>query len=307
MEARLPTPQHGDGVGQDIGHGSQEPALPAEHARHQPRQAEGNGAGPRGSHGDVHAQPGGHPGGGPRLQPPLGGDHHHTQGGGDAAQGDQVPQDGELGQGDEDGASQDHQADDLPGGEAPLLPPARPGGEGHPVEVAGRPGEQQLGAEKDDLGGVPPAVRQIDEAGGAVEKGGHQGHEPHALVEPDIVEGEGHREDEDGRRHIAQARCEPQKGQVAKSRPHQGAEAVQPRAGTAHQSQTEGGPAAENLRTGQHGPQKEADGALRSPDQRRSPQHQPSRPGQVLTGPGRFHFQSSVCRHGLSPPMYLER
>ena len=96
-EARLPAPQHRDGVGQDIGHGGQEPALSAEHARHQPRQAEGDGAGPGSPHGDIHAQPGGHPGGSPDLQPPLGGDHHYAQGGGDAAQGDQVPQNGELG------------------------------------------------------------------------------------------------------------------------------------------------------------------------------------------------------------------
>ena len=193
LGAPLPGPQHHHRVGEDVGHGAPRPGPALKDAGDQAGAAVAHGAGPvPAAPGQVHAQPGGYAGGSADTQVPLGGKDHDRQGGQDTAGGDDVPHQGELRQGDEDGASKDEEAGQLPGGELTLLPPVQPGGEGGAVEVDAGAGEQQFSEEKDHGGDLPAPLSQIDEAGGAGKRRRHHRHEPAALVQLNIEKGEGH-------------------------------------------------------------------------------------------------------------------
>ena len=103
VEPVLPRPQHRQGVGQHVGHRGGQPPLPVEHPGHHPRQGVGHGVEGQAPGGEIHPQPGGHPHRGPHADAPgVGGGHHRHRGG--QPPGGQIPEEGEPGQGEQQGA-----------------------------------------------------------------------------------------------------------------------------------------------------------------------------------------------------------
>ena len=158
VKALRPGPQHRQGIGEHIGQGGGQTALPVEHPAHHPGEGEGHGVEGHTSRRQIHPKAAGHPHRGPHADAALVGGGHHRRRGGAAAH-RQVAQQGDLGQGEQQGARQNEQAHRLPGGEALLLPLFRPGGEGDAVEVGRRPAQEQLGAEEDQALWRPAPVR----------------------------------------------------------------------------------------------------------------------------------------------------
>ena len=105
--------------------------------------------------------------------------------------------------------------------------PAHPEGE----EPGGKGGQGQLGDKADDPGELPALFRQIDEPGQRPHEGGAQRHEKPGGVEFQVIEGEGHRVDQDGRGGVAKGVHQRLGEHIAHDRPHQGAEAPGPRPG----------------------------------------------------------------------------
>ena len=268
-----------------------------EHTGHHPGQGVGHGVKGHPAGGQVHTQTNRHADGGSDADASLVGHRHHRHRGSKAAY-RQIPQQGQLGQGEQQGSQQQQQADGLPGGQSLFLTLFGPGGEGNAVEVYRRPTQQQFSAEEDQTFRRPALVGQVDEAGNPVDGGGGQRHKPAFPVGPYVKEGEGHRKDQHTGRCVPQALHKALHGQVAEAGPQQGAEAVQPRAGGSHQSQSEGGIAPEDLRPRQQGPQQKADDALGKAHQRRSTEYHLSRLPGLLPQPRRLGFQLLFCCHG---------
>ena len=88
-----------------------------------------------------------------------------------------------------------------------------------------------------------------------------------------VIKGKGRGENENPRRHIAQALHQTQAQQIAQAGAQQGGKSPGPRAGGANPSQSKGGVAGENLAAGQHRPQDKPPGTLRRLNQHRRLKH----------------------------------
>ena len=137
--------------------------------------------------------------------------------------------------------------------------PAHPEGE----EPGGKGGQGQLGDKADDPGEPPALFRQIDESGQRPHQGGAQGHEKPGGVEFQVIEGEGHRVDQDGRGGVAKGVHQRLGEHIAHDRPHQGAEAPGSRSGGGQIAQRERGAAVQHVPRRQHRAHQRPNGTLR--------------------------------------------
>ena len=270
-------------------------------SRHHPRESIGHGVKGRAACGQIHSDPCTDAYRGPGADPPLIGAHHHHQGGAQPSNG-QIPSQSDLGQGEQHRSSQNEQAHGLPDGEGVLLPVLRPGGEGDAVEIGRRARQQHLGPEKNEVLGRPPPVREIDKPGDPIHERGGGRHKPHLAVRADVIEGKGHREDQNGRRRVAQPLHKALEEQIPHTGAQQRAESIQSRARRGHQPQSEGRIVSKNPRARQNASQEEAHGTLCTPHQNGRTEHQaPSLP-HLLTDPGCPGSDRLLCCHfGLLP------
>ena len=102
VQSVLPGPQYRQSVGQHIGQGGGQFALAVEHTGHHPGQGVGHGVKGHPAGGQVHTQTNRHADGGSDADASLVGHRHHRHRGGKAAH-RQIPQQGQLGQGEQQG------------------------------------------------------------------------------------------------------------------------------------------------------------------------------------------------------------